>query len=200
MWGWNSLGQLGDGTTTDRDTPIEITSNFDLKPGETIVSVSLGRNHSSVMTSSGRDFMWGRNGSGQLGDGTTTDIEAPIEITSNFDLKPGETLVSVTLGNDHSSAMTSSGRVFMWGRNNSGQLGDGTTTDRFTPVEIPSNSADSKDETLHLYGDLLEKPTPTREGYTFDGWYVDTSFTTQYTFSTMPSENLNLIGRWIPND
>jgi alpha-tubulin suppressor-like RCC1 family protein len=85
--------------------------------------------------------MWGRNESGQLGDKTRTYRENPVEITSNFNLFDGESLKTISLGNEHSSALTSLGRLFMWGENYNGQLGDGGEKNRLTPVDITSGKA-----------------------------------------------------------
>ena len=138
-WGYNGDGELGDGTTTNSSIPIDITSNFNLNVGETVINVSLGGYHSSVITSEGRIFTWGANGSGKLGDGTTTNSSLPIDITSNFSLTSGEIITSISLGVSHSSAITSEGRIFTWGRGNYGQLGDGGTTDSLLPIDITSN-------------------------------------------------------------
>jgi alpha-tubulin suppressor-like RCC1 family protein len=136
MWGANPYGQLGDGTTTDKEVPTEITSNFSLSTGEKIISLSLGSNHASALTSTGRVFMWGGNGSGQLGDGTTTDKNVPTEITSNISLRPNDKIIGLSLGKGYSSALSAMGRVFVWGWNELGYLGDGTSTSRSIPTEI----------------------------------------------------------------
>jgi uncharacterized repeat protein (TIGR02543 family) len=137
-WGSNSAGQLGDGTTSSKYTPTEITSQFSLAVGETIIKISLADDHSAVLTSFGRIFTWGENGLGQLGDGTTNDSIIAIEITSQFNLNVGETIIDISLGDTHSSAITSEGRVFTWGSNNYGQLGDGSTTRSYIPLDITS--------------------------------------------------------------
>jgi alpha-tubulin suppressor-like RCC1 family protein len=137
-WGSNSAGQLGDGTTTDRLTPVDITSKFNLNAGEMIIQASLGSVHSSAITSEGRIFTWGHNFGGKLGDGTTTNRLTPKDITSEFNLNAEETIIQVSLGGYHSSAITSEGRIFTWGENEYGQLGDGTTTSNSTPVNITS--------------------------------------------------------------
>lgn len=140
MWGFNDNGKLGDGTTTDRNFPTEITSRFSLAAGDQIISLSLGWYHSSALSETGRVFMWGYNGSfGLLGDGTTASRNIPTEITSKFSLSEGDQIISLTLGWYHSSALTSFGRVFMWGSNGDGELGDGTTTNRLVPTEITSS-------------------------------------------------------------
>jgi len=137
-WGSNSSGQLGDGATTDRLTPVDITSKFNLNAGEMIIQASLGGYHSSAITSEGRIFTWGHNFGGKLGDGTTTNRLTPVDITSEFNLNVEETIIQVSLGGYHSSAITSEGRIFTWGENEYGQLGDGTTTSNSTPVNITS--------------------------------------------------------------
>ena len=137
-WGSNSYGQLGDGTKTEKIVKTEITSQFNLLVGEKVEMLNLGFYHSSAITSIGRTFIWGSNGYGQLGDGTTKDKLLPTEITSQFDLEDDEKVSGISLGYSHSSAITSKGRVFTWGSNANGQLGDGTTTNRLVPTEITS--------------------------------------------------------------
>jgi alpha-tubulin suppressor-like RCC1 family protein len=129
-WGLNNYGRLGDGTTTQRNTPTLI----DAFGGEKIVSVSLGTHHSSAITETGKLYTWGYNYYGQLGDGTTTQRNTPTLI----DAFGGEKIVSVSLGGYHSSAITETGKLYTWGYNNNGELGDGTTTSRTTPTLIDS--------------------------------------------------------------
>jgi alpha-tubulin suppressor-like RCC1 family protein len=139
MWGQNYDGQLGDGTTTSRNVPTEITSRFSLNSSDKITSLSLGSSHSSALSATGRVFMWGSNWAGQLGDGTTTKRNVPTEISSEFSFAAGDKITSLSLDSSHSSALSATGRVFMWGSNFSGQLGDGTTTSRIVPSEIQAN-------------------------------------------------------------
>jgi uncharacterized repeat protein (TIGR02543 family) len=145
-WGWNGLGQLGDGTSTDRNAPTNITSRFNLSSGETIVSISISALSSGALTSNGRIFIWGAGG--QIGDGTTTNRNTPTDITSRFNLSSNERVTLMSLGNTHSAALTSNGRIFMWGSNNNGQLGDGTTTNRNTPTDITSRFNFSSNERI----------------------------------------------------
>jgi uncharacterized repeat protein (TIGR02543 family) len=140
-WGQNTSGQLGDGTTVSRQTPVDITSLFDLYNDEYITNIDLGGamnfgGHSAALTSDGRVFTWGDNNYGQLGDGTTTDRLIPKEITYGFSLNDGETITQISLGSTHSAALTSDGRVFTWGHNSLGQLGDGTTINSNSPIDI----------------------------------------------------------------
>jgi alpha-tubulin suppressor-like RCC1 family protein len=134
VWGLNSSSQLGDGTTTNRNKPVEITSSFDLEPSDQIESLHLGANHSSAITSLGRVFVCGLNSSSQLGD--TTNRNTPTEITSRFNLVLNESVQSIHLGWISSNALTSNGRVFTWGDNGFGQLGDGTNVSQSSPADI----------------------------------------------------------------
>ena len=198
-WGFGAYGQIGDGMTSHRSTPTNITSGFNLGVEEKIVSTTIGDSHSSALTSTGRIFTWGYNNYGQLGDGTNTNIKVPKETTDHFDLALGETIIKVSSGRNHQSAITSSGRLFTWGYNNNGQLGNGTTTNALSPYEINLYSATLWNQTNYLYGETIIAETPTLEGYVFSGWYSNIYLTEPYVFSTMPAENINLFGYWIPN-
>ncbi|WP_018908022.1 RCC1 domain-containing protein [Salinispora arenicola] len=127
-WGLNSDGQLGDGTITDSSTPVAV----DLPADTTVTAVAAGRRHSLAVTSTGTVLAWGLNSDGQLGDGTITDSSTPVAV----DLPADTTVTAVAAGRRHSLAVTSTGTVLAWGSNSDGRLGDGTTTDSNTPVEV----------------------------------------------------------------
>ena len=138
-WGENTVGALGDGTTIDKNIPVDITDMFGLAEGEFITNISLGYSHSAALSSQGRLFTWGNNLDGQLGDGTNIDRLLPTDITNNFNLEFGENFIWIALGGFHSFALTSDYRIFTWGANESGQLGDNTTISKNLPVEITDN-------------------------------------------------------------
>ncbi len=125
-WGRNDLGQLGDGTLTDHSTPVDVVG---LDSGT--IAVVAGGDHTCALTSTGGVKCWGRNGFGQLGNGTTTDSPLPVDVAG---LISGVTAIAV--GEIHSCALTTTGGVKCWGYNYSGQLGDGTSTDSSTPVDV----------------------------------------------------------------
>ncbi|WP_018583299.1 Ig-like domain repeat protein [Salinispora arenicola] len=127
-WGENFIGQLGDGTTTRRSTPVAV----DLPTGTTITAMAAGDRHSLALTSAGTVLAWGDNSAGQLGDGTTTDSSTPIAV----DLPTGTTITTVAAGAYHSLALASADTLLAWGYNIFGQLGDGSTTDRSTPIAV----------------------------------------------------------------
>jgi alpha-tubulin suppressor-like RCC1 family protein len=129
-WGWNLHGELGDGTTTQRITPVEVSG---LTSGVTMISAN-GTSafaHTCALTTSGGLKCWGFNSDGQLGDGTTTQRTTPVEVSG---LTSG--VVQITTGASHTCALTVSGGVKCWGSNSNGQLGNGTTTRQTLPVDV----------------------------------------------------------------
>jgi alpha-tubulin suppressor-like RCC1 family protein len=129
-WGNNSLGQLGNGSTTNSSTPVDVTG---LTSGVAAVSAS---RHACALTNSGGVKCWGANSYGQLGNGTTTASTTPVDVTG---LTSGVAAVSVGGGNtatDYTCALTTGGGVQFWGANNYGQLGIGTTANSTTPVDV----------------------------------------------------------------
>ena len=125
-WGKNSDGQLGDGGTTDRRSPVNVSG---LTSGAT--SLAAGSSHTCAVTTVGGVRCWGYNSDGQLGDGGTTDRRAPVDVAG---LTSG--VAAVSAGGSHTCALTTAGGVRCWGSNGNGALGDGTTTDRTTPVDV----------------------------------------------------------------
>jgi uncharacterized repeat protein (TIGR02543 family) len=198
-WGYNDYGQLGDGTTAHRYIPTDVTEYFDLVEDEMIQSMMISSSFTaSVLTSEGRVFIWGFNGNGQLGDGTTTNRYVQTEITGNFDFIEGESISSMFLGGPTGSAISSKGRIFTWGQNISGQLGDGTTTNRLTPVLTRFYYPSVVHVDTFDYAAITTEYTPTKAGYTFTGWYTDRDLIEPYTFTYMPSNDFILYGSWIP--
>jgi alpha-tubulin suppressor-like RCC1 family protein len=131
-WGYNSLGQLGDGTTADSSIPVTVSG---LSSG--VAAISAGGLHTCALTKAGAVECWGDNREGQLGDGTTTERHAPVAVSG---LASGA--AAIATGGDHTCARTSTSAVDCWGRNNSGQVGDGTTTERHTPVAVTGIARD----------------------------------------------------------
>ena len=117
-WGYNYYGQLGDGTNSESNVPVqESTGATDW------VSVRSGIYHVIALKSDGTIWSWGYNNYGQLGDGTTTDSNVPVqESTGSTDW------VDFAAGYVESVAVKSDGTIWTWGDNNYGQLGNGTTS------------------------------------------------------------------------
>jgi len=133
-WGSNEFGQLGDGTTVERTAPVQV----DLGQGKSALGISSGGSHTCAVLNDRSVKCWGQNSNGQLGDGTTTDRSAPVNAGMD-----GEDVLSVSAGSYHTCAIMEGRSVMCWGDNWNGQVGDGTNTDRSSPVEIevPGNSS-----------------------------------------------------------
>jgi len=154
-WGKNTLGQLGDGTTTSSSTPVLVSGITDA------VGISAGLDHTCAHLAGGATTCWGRqtarphgctvmpggtvtcvgdNRYGQLGDGTTTDSWTPVSVIGVTNA------IAVAVGSHHSCAVLATGSARCWGYNGEpdedydpglqGQLGDGTTTNSSTPVSV----------------------------------------------------------------
>ena len=128
-WGDNYDGAVGDGTTTERITPVPVQ----MPAGITFTQVSGGGYHSLALGSNGKIYSWGYNGDGQTGtggpsSGSTTPVLVPTPT--------GVTFTRVESGGYHSLALDSDGYSYAWGNNSAGQLGNNTTTDSDTPVLV----------------------------------------------------------------
>ncbi|PKN44154.1 MAG: hypothetical protein CVU59_12395, partial [Deltaproteobacteria bacterium HGW-Deltaproteobacteria-17] len=105
-WGFNSFGQLGDGTTTNRLTPVQVTGLSNIK------EVAVGNDHScAISNNNGIVYCWGANNMGQLGDGTTISRTSPTQITGLINAS------AIALGMQLSCALISTGTVRCWGAN-----------------------------------------------------------------------------------
>lgn len=114
-WGLNSSGQLGNGAATADPfvVPIPVDASGALR-GETIKKVAVGLVHTAALTESGRVFTWGANGMGQLGDGTTTRRESPVEIAQG-EIPPGTKIVDIAVAGYFTAAVDENGNVYDWG-------------------------------------------------------------------------------------
>jgi alpha-tubulin suppressor-like RCC1 family protein len=128
-WGNNYAGGLGDGTTTNRYTPIQVFNLYNVR------KISAGSLFSLALKNDGTCWAWGRNWSGRLGDGTTTDRYTPVQVVGMNDIGFLSDLADINAALYYSLVIKRDRTVWGWGNNHEGQLGDGTTTDRYTPVQ-----------------------------------------------------------------
>lgn len=129
-WGSNGEGQLGDGVTFLTRNWAELVA---APAGVTFVEVATGREHSCGLTTAGTAYCWGDNRVGQLGDGTAASRRlTPVLVA----VPNGVTFTQITTGTGHACGLTPAGEAYCWGSNAYGQLGDGTTTTRLTPVRV----------------------------------------------------------------
>jgi alpha-tubulin suppressor-like RCC1 family protein len=128
-WGNDTFGEAGDGgSATARTKPVAVR----LPAGTRLTSVRAGCDHDLALTSKGTVLAWGFNGYGQLGDGTTKDRHVPVTVK----MPKGAKVTAISTGCEDSLAMTSTGKLYAWGFNKYGQLGDGTKKNRHTPVQV----------------------------------------------------------------
>jgi alpha-tubulin suppressor-like RCC1 family protein len=146
-WGDNDFGEMGTGNTTNSLTPVSV-----IGLAGTVTAIATGQNHTCALIEGGGIQCWGLNFSGRLGDGTTTNRSSPVSVV---DLSGAA--VAVVASNGHTCALITGGTVQCWGRNSDGQLGDGTTTDRTTPVTV----VDSEGDPLTRATAIAASPTQT---------------------------------------
>jgi alpha-tubulin suppressor-like RCC1 family protein len=127
-WGSNLHGQLGDGSHTQRTKPVAV------KGGLSFTQVNTGGGHTCGVTTSNLAYCWGYNGRGQLGDGTLTERITPRAVTGGHLFRAVPTAGGYAGG--HTCGLTTGDRAFCWGFNGSGQVGDGSTTDRRVPTAV----------------------------------------------------------------
>ena len=123
-WGLNTEGQLGDWTTTNRNTPSQIGSDINWS------FISAGDYHTVALKSDGTLWAWGHNGHGQLGDGTITDKTTPTQESTE-----ATNWSAVSAFGYHTVALKSDGTLWAWGHNGYGELGDGTNVNKTIPTQ-----------------------------------------------------------------
>lgn len=128
-WGDNTKGQLGDGTTINKSSPVLIDSGI-------WSMVRAGSDYSVAITSLGAMYTWGENSFGELGDGTTVNKSSPVHIgTDSWSI--------IGAGYSHTVGIKSTGTLWGWGAGSSSQLGDSYTTNQSSPVQITTGSWNS---------------------------------------------------------
>jgi alpha-tubulin suppressor-like RCC1 family protein len=129
-WGNNSGGQLGNGIFSyQSNIPVVVGGAND------IIAISASGLHSLALKSDGTVIGWGQNNIGQL----TSNANFPLQ-NSPIAIAGVNNIVSISAGGNHSLALRSDGIILSWGDNSMGQLGDGTTTGRYDPVEVYKTS------------------------------------------------------------
>ena len=123
-WGANNYGELGDGTTTNRDGPALVTGGYKW------AALTSGDFHTCGITETGAAYCWGRNDQGQLGTGTTDESHSPIAVTG------GLTYQAIAAGSAYTCGVTTSHEAYCWGSNSQGQLGIGGMAPSPTPILV----------------------------------------------------------------
>lgn len=150
-WGYNAYGQVGDGTTTQRHTPVLISGRFGDLGKVAQVEVASESHYGTVFVvdKDGQLWAWGRNSTGEVGNGLTAQQTVPYKVSGGNGLG---TVAKGTDGRYQLAAVASSttavtvyaidvdGRLWAWGSNTSGQVANGSTTTRTTPYQVTSQS------------------------------------------------------------
>ncbi len=126
-WGYNSNGQLGNGTTANSNIPVQVTGLSG------IISIVAGRSHALALRSDSTVWGWGYNYYGQLGNGSTINSSVPVQSTAC------NHIIAIATGENHTIALRNTGlgdTLWTWGSNSAGELGNGTTTNSSTPSAI----------------------------------------------------------------
>ena len=128
-WGVNTFGQLGDGTTTTRSSPVQVGTN----PTYDWYDVAAGINYSVALRGDRLLFVWGINTAGQIGDFTTVNKSSPVQVgTSSW--------TTISAGGTHVAAIRSDKTLWVWGLNTSGQLGTNNYLSFSSPVQVGTSS------------------------------------------------------------
>jgi alpha-tubulin suppressor-like RCC1 family protein len=131
-WGYNSIGRLGDGTVTNRSSPVSVVGGF-----TNWCQIAAGGYHSMALRCNGTLWGWGYNSVGRLGDGTTTARSSPVSVVGGF-----TDWCQVSAGNNFTLALRTNGTAWSWGYNNCGRLGDGTIVNKSSPVSVVGGFTD----------------------------------------------------------
>ena len=126
LWGGNSgSGRLGDDTNEKKSSPVQTIAG-----GTNWSKVACGAYHNAAIKTDGTLWTWGSNYDGRLGDDTTDNKSSPVQT-----IVGGTNWSKVASGNNHTAAIKTDGTLWLWGKNNHGQLGDNTRTNRSSPIQ-----------------------------------------------------------------
>jgi alpha-tubulin suppressor-like RCC1 family protein len=139
-WGYNTYGQLGDNSSTNRLLPTQVNTPTAAAAGTTWTGIAAGEYFSLGLRSDGTLWAWGYNFYGQLGDASTTSRQVPVAVVTPAPVGAGTTWTRVAAGQGHSAALRSDGSLWAWGKNDIGQLGNNTIIDQLTATRETTNS------------------------------------------------------------
>ncbi len=193
MWGHNYYDQLGNGTKESSAVPIQVMDN--------VAAVSCGKDHTAAIRTDGTLWTWGYNHNGQVGNGAAEPSTPPSMVLDD--------VAAVSCGAYHTNALKTDGTLWAWGLS---LLGDGITEQSSVPIQITlDGAAMPKGVRVYLGGGVgggtlwtnsagtIQVPTnPTKEGFTFGGWYTDEALTTPWNFNDAVVNTLVLYAKWVP--
>jgi alpha-tubulin suppressor-like RCC1 family protein len=142
-WGAGTTGQLGNGASLNSNVPVAVNTAGVLL-GRKIVALAAGSDHVLALSSDNLVFAWGSGGVGQLGNGSSANNNNPVQVGGL-----SGSVVAIAAQGNSSYALTSDGRLYAWGAGERGQVGDGSTANRFTPVLL-SNTDGTVSQLVNL--------------------------------------------------
>ena len=148
-WGANWYGNLGDGTWDDSTTPVQVVGFGGSGFFTDAVAVAAANEHSIALKQDGTVWAWGSNGVGQLGDGTLTASETPVQVVGPGGVGLLTDVIAISAEYYQSFALKSDGTVWGWGDNSSGQIADIGTTETETPVQAFADAVAVSSGSLH---------------------------------------------------
>lgn len=211
-WGWSyseALGRVGDGKTPGKSNADKAKANF--------VDVEAGYQFTLALTDDGKVWAWGAAGSGTLGSNVYERLpSADPLLVRHKDNSIFENVAAIEAGSYHNIAITKDGKVWTWGKNTNGALGDGTDgtlepSKNYVAEVIGLNDASktykvtfdlkygNQKKELQAEGDSkISQPEATeREGYTIEGWYKDEAYTVKWNFDTdIVTKDITLYAKW----
>ncbi len=138
-WGSNEYGQIGNGIATDTPQTNPVVISAGAMPAGAVKSITAGQHHNCAIASDDKAYCWGSNSSGQLGRGNTTSPQTtPVAVLAGA--MPVGAIKSITAGGSHTCAIASNDKVYCWGYNGYGQLGNGNNTRQTTPVAVSAGA------------------------------------------------------------
>ena len=135
-WGYNGGGQLGNGTTANSSTPVQVKDVAGTSTLSNVTQVSAGGSHSCALLSGGMVECWGYNDDGELGDGTTADSSTPVQVKGVGGTGTLSNVTQISAGSYHTCVLLTDNTVECWGYNYYGQLGNGEIGYRATPAGV----------------------------------------------------------------
>ncbi|MFV0254256.1 MAG: hypothetical protein ACK5H2_13095 [Beutenbergiaceae bacterium] len=190
-WGYNGYGQLGNGTsgsTANSNVPVEVTSTGVLA-GVQVAALAAAGNPSIALGDNGVVYTWGRSQYGELGNGTsggTVHSSEPVAVTGGA--LAGVTVTGIAAGYYHAAAIDEDGNAYTWGRNSTGQLGNGTTAHSSVPVLVDLSGSLLVTQVLFgsAAGTNLQQAATGWSAFTPDGCGT-VDVTVDYTFFGTPT-------------
>ena len=159
-WGSNAYGQVGNNSLTDSNVPVAVNTTGVLA-GKTIKQISVGHHRACAIASDDKMYCWGNNMGGALGNGSTADSHIPVSVNMSGILA-GKVIRRISIGAFHTCVYATDNKIYCWGSNNYGQLGNNSTANSGVPVatyifkkeNIPANA-------MKLRAQYVKKATAT---------------------------------------